>query len=232
MNLLEMKIGRDAENGKLCVDVCGKKVLVGEADSVPKSVSREHVILTVTDQGLVILQNASIENDLYVNKYPVERKRIAHGDDIELGADRYQLKWEILDKFFTLADIRPLEQVWKDYQSQRLQLQIKERRFGVLRSATGILTTAAMILGVMELGGGAANSLRLILYGFSFAVTLVFFVIAWLSASRIPVRQQQLEEETRKRYKCPACGCLFNLQSYEQLRQMKKCPHCGAFVIK
>lgn len=232
MNLFEMTIGRDAEGGKLCVVAGGKKVLVGEADSVPRSVGREHVLLTVTDRGQVILQNANIENDLYVNKYPVERKRIAHGDQIELGADRFQLSWEVLDKFFTLADIRPLEQVWKEYQSKRLSLQIKERRFGVLRSATGILTTAAMILGFMELGGGAANSLRLVLYGVSFAVTLVFFIIAWQSASRIPLHQQKLEEEIRQQYSCPHCGALFNLQSYEQLRQMKKCPHCGAFFIK
>lgn len=232
MTLLELKIGRDAESGKLCVVVGDKKVLAGNADSVPKSVSREQLLLTVTDQGLVILKNVNIENDLYVNNYAVESKRVAHGDRIELGADHYHLTWDVLDKFFTLEDIRPLEQAWKDYQSQRLQLQIKERRFGVLRSATGILTTAAMILGFMELGGGAANSLRLVLYGISFAVTLVFFIIAWQSASRIPLRQQQLEEETRQRYRCQQCGSLFNLQSYEQLKQMKKCPHCGAFFIK
>lgn len=231
MNLMELKIGRDGESGKLCVTVAGKNVLAGEADSVPKSVSREHVLVTVTDEGTVILQNLNIENDLYVNNYGVERKRVQHGDHIELGHDHYQLSWELLDKFFRLADIRPLEQVWKDYQAERLRLQIQERRFGVLRSATGLLTTAAMILGFME-GSGNGVSLRLILYIVMGVVSLLFLVIAWRSASRVPLRQQQLEEETRHRYSCSACGCLFNLQSYDLLRQMKKCPHCGALIIK
>ena len=231
MNLMELKIGRDGESGKLCVTVAGKNVLAGEADSVPKSVSREHVLVTVTDEGTVILQNLNIENDLYVNNYGVERKRVQHGDHIELGHDHYQLSWELLDKFFRLADIRPLEQVWKDYQAERLRLQIQERRFGVLRSATGLLTTAAMILGFME-GSGNGVSLRLILYIVMGVVSLLFLVIAWRSASRVPLRQQQLEEETRHRYSCSACGSLFNLQSYDLLRQMKKCPHCGALIIK
>lgn len=231
MNLLELKIGRDGESGKLCVTVGGKNVLAGEADSVPKSVSREHALLTVTDEGVMILQNLNIENDLYVNTYGVERKRIIHGDRIELGSDRYLLSWELLDKFFCLADIRPLEQAWKEYQAERLQLQIKERRFGVLRSATGLLTTAAMILGFME-GSGNGISVRLILYVVMGVVSLVFLIIAWRSASRVPLRQQQLEEETRRRYCCPNCGSLFNLQSFDLLRQMKKCPHCGAFIIK
>ena len=231
MNLIEMKIGRDAESGKLCFTVGGKNVLAGEADSVPKSVSREHVSLTVSAEGLMILQNLNIENDLYVNSYGVERKRIQHGDRIELGSDHYLVTWELLDKLFRLADIRPLEQVWKDYQAERLKLQIKERRFGVLRSATGLLTTAAMILGFME-GSGNGVSARLILYVVMGVVSLVFLVIAWRSASRVPLRQQQLEEETRRRYCCPTCGSLFNMQSYDLLRQMKKCPHCGAFVIK
>lgn len=231
MNLIELTIGRDGESGRLCVTVAGKNYLDGEPDSVPKNVSREHARLTVTDEGVMVLDNLNIENDLYVNNYGVERKRIQHGDRIELGRDHYPLAWELLDKFFRLADIRPLEQVWKDYQAERLQLQIKERRFGVLRSATGLLTTAAMILGFME-GSDNGVSMRLVLYVVMGVVSLLFLVLAWRSASRVPLRQLQLDETTRRHYCCPSCGSLFNLQSYDLLRQMKKCPHCGALIIK
>lgn len=232
MNLIELIIGREAESSKLCIAVGGKKVMAGEAGSVPKSVSREHLRLTVSEEGHITIENIDINNDLYAKGFAVERKRIAHGDRIELGRDRYQLEWEVLDRFFTLADITPLQQVWQDYQDERLRLQIRERRFGVLRSATGILTTAAMILGFMEMGGDG-NTLRLILYGIAFAVTLVFFVIAWRSASRVPLQQQKAEERARKAYRCPnpQCGCMFNLQNFDLLRQMKRCPHCGAFIV-
>ncbi|MBQ7443097.1 MAG: FHA domain-containing protein [Bacteroidaceae bacterium] len=230
MNLIELTIGREAESGKLCIAVGGKKVLAGDADSVPKSVSREHLRHTVSEEGHITVENINIENDLYVNGFGVERKRVGHGDRIELGRDRYQLEWDVLDRFFCLADISPLQQVWTDYQAERLRLQIRERRFGVLRSATGILTTAAMILGFMELGGNG-NTLRLLLYGSSFAVTLLFFIIAWRAASRVPLQQQAAEERARKAYRCPSCHCLFNLQNFDLLRQMKKCPHCGAFFV-
>lgn len=232
MNIIELKIGRDADNGSLVVITGGKKIKASKDGCVPLSVSREHAGITVSDQGRMLIENLNIENSLYVNSTPVERKVIAHGDRIELGSNHYKLSWDIIDKFFQLADIRPLEEVWNTYQAERLNLQIKERRFGVLRSATGILTTAAMVLGLMELGGGAANSLRVVLYAVSFAVTLVFFIIAWRSASRMPIQQQQLEEQTRHSYCCPNCHSMLNMQSYELLRQQKKCPHCGAIFIK
>lgn len=228
--MIEAKIGRDAEGGKLQVTVNGKRMLTGKTQSVPQSVSREHVLLTVSDEGIAVLKNLNIENDLYVNGYAVERKRIAQGDRIELGHERYVLTWDVLGSLVPkVADIRPLEQVWQTYQSERLRLQISERRFGVLRSATGILTMAAMMLSVFA---GRGNWLYISLYASAAVISLVFFIIAFRSASQVPIRQQKLEEETRKQYTCPVCGNMFNLQNYELLRQMKKCPHCGAFIKK
>ncbi len=222
----EITIGRDGQTGKLRLTIGRQTSTFGEANSVPRSVSQEHVRLTIGDDGTLVLTNLNPENDTYVNHRGVERKRIVEGDRIVLGGEHYRLNWDMLKPFIPkMADITPLEQVWKDYQEQRLQMQIRERRFNTLRSATGLITTLAVVLGAFT---GRDNPLFMSLYIAAGVISLVFFVIAFMASSKIPLQQSQLTEDTKHRYKCPACGCLLTLQDYDMLRQTKGCPHCGA----
>ena len=227
--MTEVIIGRNAQDGRLCMSVGGKKQSFGQPQSVPQSISREHLCLRIDNDGTVTLKNLNIENDLYVNGFGVEQKQIKEGDRIELGRERYLLSWEFIRPFVpNVVDVTPLKQVWNDYQSARLQLQIRERRFGVLRSATGLITMAAIVSSIFA----GHNMLYLILYVAGGLISLIFFIIALLSASRIPQKYVELEEETRKKYHCPACHSLFNLQNYDMLVQAKKCSHCGAVFKK
>lgn len=222
----EVIIGRDGQTGKLRLTVGKQTATFGNPDSVPRSVSQEHVKLTIGDDGALVLTNLNINNDTYVNHRAVERKRISEGDHIVLGSEHYHLSWDMLMPFIpTVADISPLEQVWHDYQAERLQMQIKERRFNTLRSATGLITMFAVVLGAFT---GRDNPLFMVLYAAAAVISLVFFFIAYKASSKIPLQQNQLTEDTKHRYKCPACGCLLTLQDYDMLRQTKGCPHCGA----
>lgn len=222
----EVIIGRDGETGKLRMTVGKQSSTFGEKNCVPRSVSQEHVKLTIGDDGTLVLTNLNINNDTYVNKRGVERKRIQEGDRITLGNDNYMLGWDILKPFIPkTADISPLEQVWKDYQAARLDMQIKERRFNSLRSATGLITMFAVVLGAVT---GRDNPLFMMLYVIAGVVSLVFFVIAFRESSKIPLKQNELTEEAKHNYKCPSCGSLLSLQDYDMLKQTKGCPHCGA----
>lgn len=222
----EVTIGRDGQTGKLRMTVGKQTSTFGEANSVPRSVSQEHVRLTIGDDGSLVLTNLNIENDTYVNHRAVERKRIVEGDRIVLGGEHYHLSWDMLKPFIPkMADISPLEQVWHDYQQQRLEMQIRERRFNTLRSATGLITMFAVVLGAVT---GRDNPLFMGLYIVAGVISLVFFVIAFMASSKIPLQQNQLTEDTKHRYKCPSCGSLLTLQDYDMLRQTKGCPHCGA----
>lgn len=222
----EIIIGRDAPTGKLRLTVGKQSAVFGEPNSVPLSVSQEHARFTVGDDGSMVLTNLNIENDTYVNYRCVERKRVNEGDRIVLGGEHYRLEWDMLKPFIPeLADIAPLEQVWNDYQQQRLQMQIRERRFNALRSATGLITMFAVVLGAVT---GRDNMLFLSLYGVAAVVSLVFFFFAYRASSQIPQMQYELQERVKQQYKCPACGCLLTLQDYDMLRQSKGCPHCGA----
>jgi len=221
----EVIIGRDGPTGKLRMKAGQQTATFGNPDSVPRSVSQEHVKLTIRDDGTLVLTNLNPENDTFVNHRAVECKRISEGDRIVLGGDHYRLGWDMLKPFIPkLADISPLEQVWKDYQTKRLQMQIRERRFNTLRSATGLITMFAVVLGAFT---GRDNPLFMALYIAAGVISLVFFFIAYKASSKIPLQQNQLMEDTKKQYKCPVCGALLTLQDYDMLRQTKGCPHCG-----
>lgn len=228
--ILELTIGRDATTGQLRMSNGKQSQNFGDKDGVPKSVSREHVSLSVTEKGEIILKNLNVENDTYVNGKGIEQKQIQRGDRIELGNDRWELSWNqfldaVIPKF---ADIRPLEQVWKDFRTRQVEMQIKERKFNALRSATGLLTMAAVALsGVF----GRDNSLYLCLYGTAALISAVFFVLSYRWASKIPMENAKLQEEAEKKYVCPECGKLFPLQKYEQLKQQGRCMNCKAIFI-
>ena len=233
----ELTIGRDGETGKLRITVDKKSATFGEPGSVPKSVSQQHVSIAINDDGTLLLTNLNVNNDTQVNHKRVEAKRIVHGDRITLGGDHYRLSWDVIDPFVPrMADIRPLRQVWQDYQDQRLQMQIKERRFNALRSATSLITMGAVLLGglgaLLDGMGTVFKVLYWTFYGLGLVVAVAFVVVAVRESSRIPLRQQELTEQTKQRYKCPACGALLTLQDYDMLRQTKGCPHCQAKWIK
>ncbi len=228
--ILELTIGRDATTGQLRIDNGKQAKSFGERASVPTSVSREHVKLSVTEKGELILKNLHIENDTFVNDRSIGQKLIKRGDKIELGNERWELSWEnvfdpVLPKF---CDIRPLEQVWNTYRKSQIKNQIRERKFNALRSATGLLTIGAVALsGVF----GRDNSLYLFLYGSAALMSAVFFILSYRWASKIPIENAKLQEDTEKKYVCPQCGKLFPLQKYDQLKQQGCCIHCKGIFI-
>lgn len=230
--IIELTIGRDAKTGQLQVSNGKQTLLFGEKDSVPKNVSREHVMLCVNDRGELILKNLNIENDTYVNGKGVEQKIIHRGDKIELGNEHWELSWHkyldpILPKF---VDIRPLEKIYQDYENKKLKMQIKERRFNTIRSATGILTVGAMALSINGFLG-RENPVFGYLYIVAAIITAMGFAWSYRLASQIPLENDRHLKETKKKYVCPECGKQFALQDYEQLKQQGKCQYCKSIFI-
>lgn len=228
--ILELTIGRDASTGQLRISDGKQFQLFGDKNCVPQSVSREHVKLCLTEKGEYILRNLNIENDTYVNGKGVEQKLIKRGDRISLGADHWKLSWhKYLDPILPkLADIRPLENVWKEFRNNQVKSQIKERKFNALRSGTGLLTLTAVALGGVF---GRDNSLYLYLYGAAAFISAIFFYLSYKWASKIPIENANFQEETKKKYVCPECGKQFILQDYDLLKQQGRCQYCKAIFI-
>ena len=232
--MIEIKYGRDEATGKLRVNVGGKQRVEGAEKSVPKCVSREHVQIQICDDSSIVLKNLNIENDTFVNGTAVEQKKIKKGDIIELGSERFRLEWSFIDPLVPLfVDIAPLRAVWDAYQEEKMAYQIKEKRFNVLKSLTGLITMSAFIFGAVDIGMSGA-SLRVILYVLAIGISIIFNLKSWKDASSMPKKYMELDKRIKRQYLCPnpKCNHFVGLVDYEVLAQNKKCPHCGALYIK
>ncbi len=229
--MLHIAIGRDHQTNQLRMVVNGKSTLVGQPNSVPTSVSKEHVAFIVEDDGKMILKNLSIQNDTYVNMVGVEQKRIKEGDRIELGNGHYILSWDILKPLIPkFADIRPLKKVWEDYQQEQDDFQTKQNRFNVLRSATGTLTMLSIAIGMFSNDGRGALSTLLYVVGLIMAIAFIF--ISWNDAAKTPKQKRDMTDAFTKKYVCPNCGHFLGSSSYDIIIQNDKCPYCKAIYKK
>jgi len=224
--MTEIIIGRDPNTAQLRIEADGKIVRYGAADSVPKSVSRRHCSITVDDDGKMAVKNLNDENETFVNGRSVESKGVEEGDRIEFGDGKYVLDWKAVRSVVpAVADIRPLKKIWDEYQEQLLEQQIKERKFGTLRSATGLITMVAIALSLFT---GRDSSVYLILYGAAIVISFAFTVKAYRESANAPRRMRELNNNFQKRYVCPKCGHFLNMQAYDVLKQNDSCPYCRA----
>lgn len=224
---MKIQVGRDQATSKLRLTYGEKSVLTDSAD-VPPTVSPEHCEIDVED-NYFRLRNLNIDNYTYVNGQAVEAKTIQKTDKVELGPDRYPFDWKGLDGILPpIADIRPLKEVWDNYEKQNIDLQIDERRFNTLRSITGLITMVAIALSIAT---GGRSPWYLLLYGVAITASLVFFVKAYRDAAKIPQQRQELTKRFQRDYVCPHCGRFLGNQSYYILAQNTCCPYCKTKFI-
>lgn len=220
---MEIIIGRDQQTRQLCIIKDGNSKLFGQPGSVPMDVSRHHVSLQPVGTGRWQIKNLNERNVTFVNGIAVESKIISESDKVELGNSHYLFQWSALSepKVETI-DIRPLKKIWTEYDEQRLELQIAERKFNAARSATGIITMLAIACSFI-LGHGP---IYLLLYALAIVISLVFTYQAYQKSSEVPRQQKEMNKSFQRRYVCPKCGHFMGFQDYDILAQNDACPYC------
>lgn len=221
-------IGREKASGKLLLSSVGKNGTYGEEGSVPASVCENHCRIDIEGRNIHI-RNLDLNNYTYVNSRAVESKTITRKDKIELGGDRYLLPWQAIDAILPPeTDITSLKKIWEDFDHQNIKLQIDERRFNTMRSATGLVTMIAIALSIMT---GKQSAWYLLLYGLAIVASFLFLIKAYRDASKIPQKRNELNRQFQRDYTCPHCGHFLGNQSYEILAQNPGCPYCHAKFI-
>ena len=94
---MELIIGRESSSPqsigrRLQIESSSKKKYhLGEQDSVPQTVSRQHCKIVVNNDRSMVLFNLNPNNITFVNGNQVQEKAIDMTDSIELGSDHYNL---------------------------------------------------------------------------------------------------------------------------------------------
>lgn len=217
-------IGRDASTRQLRLETETQSKVFGNPGSVPMSVSRHHCSIRIDDEGSYTITNLKPQNTTYVNGLSIESKTIKSTDIIEIGPDHYRLDWAAIKSMVKISvDIKPLEQIWIDYDAAKTNLTIKERQFGALRSATGIITMVAILFAILT---GQHGGLYILLYVTAIILSGGFFIVAYRNAAKIPLQKKELDYEFQKNYRCPHCGRFLGFQSYDLVSQNDACPYC------
>lgn len=225
----EILIGRDAETNKLRITVDGKSSTFGAADSVPRSVSQQHVKLTIGDDGSLLLTNLNVDNDTFVNHRGIEAKYITHGDRITLGGENYKLTWDILDPFIPkMVDITPLHDVWNEYMQRNLDIRKRQQQNNVLAGVPMLFTVG---------GGLVSTMLPDDLKKFGVIITVIAFITMLYgfylrSTDKSIEKQEQLRKWFQQNYTCPSCGHFMGNQDYDLIIQNNGCPYCRTQWMK
>ena len=220
---MEIIIGRDQQTRQLCIIKGGNSRLYGQANSVPMDVSRHHISLVPAGSNKWQIKNLNEKNVTFVNGIAVENKIISESDKVELGNSHYLFSWAALQEpKEETVDIRPLKKIWNEYDEQRLEFQIAERKFNAARSATGIITMIAIACSLI-LGHG---SIYLILYALAIGISVAFTYQAYQKSSDVPRQQREMNKDFQKRYVCPKCGHFMGFTDYDILTQSDACPYC------
>ena len=220
---MEIIIGRDQNTRQLSVVKDGRSILYGQPNSVPMDVSRHHMSLQPVGNGKWMIKNLNERNVTFVNGIAVESKTISENDRIELGNSHYLFNWSaISEPKVETVDIRPLKIIWKEYDEQKFDSQIAERKFNAARSATGIITMLAIACSII-LGHGP---IYIFLYAVAIGISVAFTYQAYKKSTEIPQQQRELTKRFQQRYVCPKCGHFMGFTDYDILIQNDACPYC------
>lgn len=220
---MEIIIGRNQQTRQLNIIKDGVERAYGQANSVPTDVSRHHLSLQPAGAGKWQVKNLNERNVTFVNGIAIESKTVSESDKVELGNSHYLFQWSALSepKVETI-DIRPLKAIWKEYDEQKFDSQIAERKFNAARSATGIITMLAIACSII-LGHGP---IYILLYAFAIGISVAFTYQAYKKSTEIPQQQRELTKHFQQRYVCPKCGHFMGFTDYDILTQNDACPYC------
>ena len=205
MNDVYIIIGRDAQTGQILLSGVNKSGTYG--NNVPQDICEQHCRLDLA----------------------VESKTITHKDRIALGTNRYPLPWDAIDAIVPpVVDIQPLQKIWNEYEGQNVKLQVDERKFNTLRSATGLITMIAIALSIAT---GGRSLWYMALYAVAILISIIFFVKAYKDSSKVPQKRQEMIRQFQDDYTCPHCGRFLGNQPYHLLAQNSQCPYCRVKFI-
>lgn len=227
---MEIIIGREekATAPRLRLSVDKKEKFLATKTHVPKTVSREHCLLSVNGDEIVI-QNMKVGlNPVYVNGQEIERKRVKKGDKIQLGPDMYTVDVaSILSALSSNDDgavsIAHLEKVYNDYYETIVTMQERDKKNNaVSRIISLLLLGVGFFSSIIKIPGNVfyINIAKATI----FILAIIMAIIGFRDTSN-PRKLQELKDKFLDAYVCPKCGKSFGNLRYKDLAKYVACPN-------
>lgn len=227
---MEIIFGRDSESGRLQVSCAGKVFYKGNPKTVDMGVSKQHCKLIIADDGTMTLCNINPDNETMWNGLSIERKRFELNDDtdIRLGQCGYRLPLkEVLKQLGVknIYSIAHLKKIIDEHKAVKMKLQIQQGRQNAFRSMGMVLIPLSSLLGFTNIL--PSDSLRYVSTFACFIFGIYSIYKGYVSASKNPKIQMELDNKYHKECICPNPDCGHFLPGeYDDILKAGACPWC------
>lgn len=226
--MIELMIGRESgvDNPRLAVIQNGQIHYFGMPGSVPKDVSRKHCRIQIGEDGKMVVEDLTDNNFIYINGADCKRKvGVSLSDTLELGPSKFRLDMDTIIRTLSSKQtfsIQHLEAIYDAYQKEKFDMQVKQGKLNALSALPGILSMTSIGLAFF------IDKARIIMIVIASIFALAFALIRFRNATKVPRKNQKLEESFREKYVCPnpACGHFLGAIPYRELLKNRACPYC------
>lgn len=191
-------------------------------------VSRKHCILTDNLDGTFTLEDKS-SYGTFIDGVQVIQAQVTPDTILQLGP---QFKVKVADLLPKVPQapapefsLIPLRAVWEEYNQRKLAIQAENAKKANQQRYQGLFSTLGMVAGIVP---GIPMFVRIICVAASLGLCVFFIVRGSKTANSLPLQMQALDDEFRRRYKCPnpKCGRPFPLMHYDNIEFTPSCPAC------
>ena len=233
---MDIIVGREQNARRLHCVVGGREFNLGQAGSVPLSVSRQHCKISVNGSSITI-ENIKAQNVTFVDGNQIFSKSISPTSKVQLGEERFLIPLQQILQLATGAPVgqqkpeaptfslKPMEAVWNEYDRRKMEIQNKAAKAANMQRLQGILSMLGTCIAFIP---GIDPAVRIVIIVAALVIAVYFF---WRGSRNNTVQQQlhDLDEEYAKKYKCPnpACGKPFGSVPYRNIEYTKQCFACG-----
>ena len=235
---MEIIIGREEGARRLHCIAGGREFNIGQAGSVPLSVSRRHCKITVNGSSINI-ENIKAQNVTFVDGNQIFSKVITSTSRVQLGEEKFLVPLQQILQLVGVSStnvgnapkeaptfsLKPMKAVWEEYDNRRMEIQNNAAKSANKQRLQGILSMLGVCIGLIP---GMNPTLRIIIVVAALSIGVYFFIKGSVGTT---VQQQlhDLDEEYAKKYKCPnpRCRKSFGAIPYRNIEYYKQCLACG-----
>ena len=200
------------------------------------TVSREHCWLTDNGDGTYTQQNKSLQGT-FVNGRQVVKTIVEADDKITLSASTTVKVADLLPlkqpaqggKIVEEYSIAHLKDVWDEYHDTLLDIQVRQRKLNMYRSASPMFTIGSGAIATLAKTMGWGDAIFVVTLMMT-AIGLMLMVFSFVNGFRDNSieKREAATEKFNSEYVCPnpKCHHFMGAQSYHIIRQNKNCPWC------